>query len=360
MLLLLASSGSFVEFPYWFPIGLIQLMWPYLFIFFLLLFIITVFFNFGRWFKIVCILVLLIAGKEIKNIVAFNAESLLTVQKRSDKLRVAHFNAMAINGYKKGQKDFYIERQRMIDSLRLLSPDVLCIQEYLNLSDTNYFKSNLTIFTDSLQYPYYYIGDRFSGTKWEGYKTEGVGIFSKYPLFDTVKIPFTEKKYPEYIITGKVLFKNKPVQIVTTHLQSMYLYIPPKLPGEDVSMLDKDSSVIFSESKLQKMLYFQQYHISQAKTLNKYLINTSDPVITTVDMNAVSTSWPYDKIRGKYGDAFLNGGNGIGKSFQSEIPFLRIDYIFYDDKNLQMDNFQQYPLSISDHHILIADFDFKH
>ena len=52
----------------------------------------------------------------------------------------------------------------------------------------------------------------------------------------------------------------------------------------------------------------------------------------TGDLNDVPNSYTYFKVRGVFKDAFLEKGYGIGRTFRSLSPTLRIDYIFTDPR----------------------------
>jgi endonuclease/exonuclease/phosphatase family metal-dependent hydrolase len=92
--------------------------------------------------------------------------------------------------------------------------------------------------------------------------------------------------------------------------------------------------------------------------LQAFLDTASQPVILGVDMNSVASSYVYKMVKGKKKDAFLETGFGMGKSYYSRLPNLRIDYIFMDEvfsiQQMKMDY-----LRLSDHLLLLADISWK-
>ena len=79
------------------------------------------------------------------------------------------------------------------------------------------------------------------------------------------------------------------------------------------------------------------------------------PPIVCLDMNDVPTSYAYWKIRGNLNDAFLEKGFGIGRTFSSLLPTLRIDYIFAHPA-MEVAQMATLNLRFSDHLPVIADF----
>jgi endonuclease/exonuclease/phosphatase family metal-dependent hydrolase len=53
-------------------------------------------------------------------------------------------------------------------------------------------------------------------------------------------------------------------------------------------------------------------------------------------------------------DAFLEKGFGIGRTYSSLSPTLRIDYIFADD-NFRINQFTRVVKNLSDHFMIMAD-----
>jgi Metal-dependent hydrolase len=82
--------------------------------------------------------------------------------------------------------------------------------------------------------------------------------------------------------------------------------------------------------------------------------NSSFPTVFCGDLNDVPNSYTYKKVKGHMQDAFLKKGFGIGRTYASLSPTLRIDYIFTDHQ-FSVEQCKRITTPYSDHYMLIAD-----
>ena len=92
----------------------------------------------------------------------------------------------------------------------------------------------------------------------------------------------------------------------------------------------------------------------QADAARESIAQSPYPVLFTADLNDVPGSYTYSTIRGDMQDVFLQKGMGIGRTFTSLSPTLRIDYIFAD-KNFSITQYKKYAIELSDHYMQVAD-----
>lgn len=85
------------------------------------------------------------------------------------------------------------------------------------------------------------------------------------------------------------------------------------------------------------------------------------PVIVMGDMNDVPFSPTIKRIKSTgLKDAWWNGGFGYGSTYHNDWLRLRIDYAFYDDKHLNLQNIDVIGEETwSDHRALVVGFNFK-
>ena len=77
-------------------------------------------------------------------------------------------------------------------------------------------------------------------------------------------------------------------------------------------------------------------------------------VILCGDFNDVPNSYAYNTIGKGLKNAYAEKGTGIGRTFSSISPTLRIDNIFIDNK-LMVEQFVRVKKKLSDHFPIIAD-----
>jgi endonuclease/exonuclease/phosphatase family metal-dependent hydrolase len=110
-----------------------------------------------------------------------------------------------------------------------------------------------------------------------------------------------------------------------------------------------NSKTIFS--KLKKGIVRRSV---QANVIKEQLQKSTHPVVFCGDFNDVPNSYAYFTVRGDMQDAFLEKGNGIGRTFTSISPTLRIDYILAS-RNFSVQQFNRVQKNYSDHYMLVAD-----
>lgn len=112
------------------------------------------------------------------------------------------------------------------------------------------------------------------------------------------------------------------------------------------------------EITLEKMVNAFGYRGGQADTVRRELDKCNIPFIITGDFNDVPNSYTYFKVKGNLQDAFLKSSFGIGRTFNSISPTLRIDYIM-PDNHFNIHQFGMIDEGLSDHHLLITDISIK-
>ena len=115
-----------------------------------------------------------------------------------------------------------------------------------------------------------------------------------------------------------------------------------------------DSLLSNSKTVLSKLRNAMKLRTTQADIARQIMDDCLNPVIFCGDLNDTPNSYTYFTIRGDMQDAFLERGFGIGRTYSSLSPTLRIDYIMADD-NFSIRQFTRVVKFLSDHFMLIAD-----
>jgi endonuclease/exonuclease/phosphatase family metal-dependent hydrolase len=162
---------------------------------------------------------------------------------------------------------------------------------------------------------------------------------------------------PDALIHADLKWGNDTVRIYTTHLQSL------QFSKSDYDRLRKiregdDSIMENSKNVLSKIKRGFTNRSIQADLIREILGDSPHPLLVCADLNDVPNSYTYSTVRGKLQDAFLKKGFGVGRTFASLSPTLRIDYIFAD-KNFRIKQFNRLVKRYSDHYMLVADLELK-
>jgi endonuclease/exonuclease/phosphatase family metal-dependent hydrolase len=162
---------------------------------------------------------------------------------------------------------------------------------------------------------------------------------------------------PDVLLFTDIKYNNDTIRLYTTHLQSNLLN------KNDFERLNKiksgdDSIVSNSKSILSKLKRGSINRGIQAKVIDEVVDVAPYPVLLCADLNDVPNSYTYFTVRGDLQDAFLRKGAGIGRTYASVSPTLRIDYIFTDER-FKVKQFNRIVKRLSDHYMLVADVELK-
>jgi endonuclease/exonuclease/phosphatase (EEP) superfamily protein YafD len=145
--------------------------------------------------------------------------------------------------------------------------------------------------------------------------------------------------------------------VFTTHLQSVQFR---QRDYDAISEIKNAEDSLFANSKtvLSKLRKAMKLRSAQAKIARQIMDDSPYPAIFCGDLNDVPNSHTYFTIRGNMQDAFLEKGFGIGRTYSSLSPTLRIDYIF-TGQQFQIAQFTRVVKFLSDHFMLMADVQLK-
>jgi len=198
--------------------------------------------------------------------------------------------------------------------IRKQSPDIVCLQER---------KEFMIPILDGI----------FKGYKTHVDPEKKTCIYSKLPIIDHGIITFDTPYHSASWVD--VNFQEKIYRIYGLHLSSNKV---PNLVDNFNEIIDESVYV------LDKYSIHAVKRVEQLEDIMKHAETSPYPVLITGDFNDMPQSYTYRKISQDYCDAFINHGNGIGKTQKTNLPGLRIDYAFADDG-----------IDILDHRIISAD-----
>ena len=334
-----------IEYFWW--VGFIGIAMPYLIF---ILFFLVIFWCFTKpSFTIIPLLTLIIGYQQISVVFAYHWKNDFHDNKDSTSIRIIDWNVQGFNGLSTNKTSKKLVRTELAESILKLNPDIICLQEFNHSffvkGHQNKKDNNIDLFTST--HPYYFFSK--DNKSENGYATGSV-IFSKYPIIDTGKL-----RYPkgESALYADVLMDKDTIRIYTTHLQSF------KFKKNDYENIDKveaydEEAIPASKSVFLKMNPTFKRRAIQANLFRDWLNKSPYPSVVTGDFNDVPCSYSYFAIKGNRQDAFLEKSFGIGRTFISLAPSLRIDYIF-PDKHFKVKQFESEDEGLSDHYMLVTD-----
>jgi endonuclease/exonuclease/phosphatase family metal-dependent hydrolase len=304
-------------------------------------------------FILVSLVPMLIGYKSIAVFFGLQVSEKFNYQKPANVLRVAHWNVARFVEWKRNNNRGSQVRLKMMDQIKEQAADVLCMQEFFTSTDTAYY-NNLQHLLKEVGYPYYYFAWRNDGDR----QWFGNAIFSRYPIVDSGKINFPHELYPETLLHADIAFHKDTIRVYTTHLASLRFKKEDYETIEDIK--DKQTVAIQSSKGIfGKVRRAMRQRKEQALMIKEVVSNDPYPSVLTGDFNDVPNSFAYATIKGDlYKDVFLQKGFGIGRTFNTISPTLRIDYILAS-KNFEVRQFNRIVRDLSDHYMLVADVELK-
>ncbi len=343
---LLACLAPYLNPTKWWFISWLGFIFPVL----LILLVISIFFwlFFKPRYSLLLAVVLLIGWKSISVFFAFHFPREFQYKKPGDVLRVVTWNVARFVEIKKNNNTGSQIRLKMMEQLLDQDADILCLQEF-HSSVLNAYYDNISYIRKKLRYPYFYFSFDEDGTK-QYYSSI---IFSRVPIIDSGIVYYPQPSLHEPLIHADVKFNDDTIRIFTTHLQSVQF---KKRDYERINEIRnyEDSIVANSRTIFSKLKKGIERRSVQANVIRDQLRQSQYPVIFCGDFNDVPNSYTYFTIRGNMQDAFLEKGSGMGRSFTSISPTLRIDYILAS-KDFSILQFDRIKRKYSDHYMLVTD-----
>lgn len=350
-LLLLACANTFLHPGSWWLVALLGLLFPLLvlLVFGFLIFWILV----GSRWAFLSLVTLILCWPNLSSFYAWNFSAGFKTEKKEKSLRILTWNVHYFDQMYRPKQQENSQRIPIINFLKQQDADVLCLQEFFESNNPQY-DSNIAYIKQTLNYPYHYFVDDYRLP--HNLYQVGPAIFSRYPIISTSRLEYNSMAHTrtsESLISADLNVNGDTIRVYTTHLQSVmfrrkeYQYIEKIKKVED-SLLEASKSIV----KKLKQAYAARG--AQARNVRDELNNSPYPGILCGDFNDVPNSYTYFQIRGAWQDAFIEKGAGIGRTYASISPTLRIDYIFADQR-FDVLQCRKIEVSYSDHYPVVAD-----
>ncbi|HMR90752.1 MAG TPA: endonuclease/exonuclease/phosphatase family protein [Chitinophagaceae bacterium] len=347
---LLACLAPHVNPQAWWFISFLGFAFPFLLLIVILFALWWLFFN--RKLALISVAALLIGYKSISVFFAFHLPGTFNPQKEKTHIRIATWNVARFVEIRRNLNEGSRTRLRMMEQIAAQNADVLCLQEFYHSVNPDFY-DNINYISRNYKYPYYYYALDADGDR----QFYGSIIFSRFPIIDSGLIRYPRPSLPEALIHADILAGKDTIRVYTTHLQSLqfkkddYAAID-KIKGGDEGMVSNSKRIF---SKLRTGIANRKL---QTDIIEQVLEDCPYPLLFCGDLNDIPNSHTYFSLRGNMQDAFLKKGSGIGRTFSSLSPTLRIDYIFAQDA-FRIHQFNRIVKPYSDHYMLVADVEVR-
>ncbi|MGA1379736.1 MAG: endonuclease/exonuclease/phosphatase family protein [Chitinophagaceae bacterium] len=286
--------------------------------------------------------------KSIAVFIGFNAPLTFTANSGGPSIRVVSWNVARFIELARNNNKGSTIRKKMLSLLKEQRADVLCLQEFYT-SENPAFYDNIHAIQQTLGFRYYYFPFDKDGDR--NYYSSI--IFSKFPIVDSSFLRYPRPSQPEALVQADIKVGPDTIRFFTTHLQSQRFdkidyWRMQKIKSSEDSLVYHSIPLV---AKLKRGIVIRSM---QADIIDQVRNNSPYPVVVTGDLNDVPNSYTYFKVRGTLKDAFLEKGYGIGRTFRSLSPTLRIDYIF-TDPHFSVVQFKREKKDYSDHYMIVAD-----
>ncbi len=301
-----------------------------------------------KWNVLISLLIISIAIPTIRKFWVFN-KPVKVSETSTNAIKVMSYNVQIFDLYNwtKNKET----RNQIFELLNQQKPDILCIQEYYTSESIGGYNNTDTLL-DFLSAKYEHT--EFTTTL----RSEdhwGIATFTKYPIVRKGKIVFNTKSNNICIYTD-MLINTDTVRVYNLHFQSVLFGKKEYKFLNDLSQKKFETENKFEKSTgllLRLKIAFEKRAL-QAEIVLKHIASCKYPIILCGDFNDTPASYVYHKMNAKLMDSFTESGNGIGKTFNGNLPALKIDYIFHDSAFVSQNSKIVYK-KLSDHNPITTE-----
>ncbi|MEO8761780.1 MAG: endonuclease/exonuclease/phosphatase family protein [Bacteroidia bacterium] len=258
-------------------------------------------------------------------------------------IKVMDYNCMLFDLYNWSHNKQ--SRKIIFNMLQSESPDILCLQEFYTSENPKDYNNADTLIsflkTKNIHTEY-----TTTLRKWDHW---GVATLTKYPIIRKGKIVFNTKSNNICIYTD-VLINKDTVRIYNAHMASIsfgkreYKFIDG-LNNKEYN----DSNLTESKNIIKRLRNGFLKRAEETEMIAAHIKTCKYKIILCGDFNDTPSSFAYHVLSKNLKDAFKEAGIGIGKTYNGNLPLLRIDYILHSP-DFTCNNYKRVPESLTDHY----------
>jgi endonuclease/exonuclease/phosphatase family metal-dependent hydrolase len=240
-------------------------------------------------------------------------------------------------------------RDGMMDLIRGEDPDILCMQEFLDVDSGNPLDVKTPLLNN---YRYVACADAYTAHS-HGYHM-GIAIFSVWPILGQGTIHFPDE-LNNLAIWADVKAGQDTFRVYTAHLASLRFGDQDYAFMRTIDQGGGGDSLATAGPRI--MARLKDAFIRRSREVAAI---TGDmracpwPVVYCGDLNDTPMSFSYRELRrAGLEDAFVESGQGFGHTYIGEFPSFRIDHILHGPM-LEAWDFRTLPDELSDHRAIIC------
>ena len=274
---------------------------------------------FRKWYILISILTIALGWNIFREYFQFQPKGKEPALKEKQ-IRLLTYNVRLFNYYQ-WDKDT-ATWSKIIGYIHQENPDIVCFQEFITVPGSKHNLENLKKKMAPLSYSHVYYTDQVPGKI-----NFGMATFSRFPMVHKKMIEF--KNTLNGSIATDMVSGTDTFRLYNCHLQSIRLRndYNDVLDSLIFNYSDKQLDNLKDLSSRMKQAFIQR--ASQVDILSAEIRSSPYPVIVCGDFNDTPVSYAYHKIGNKLEDAFIEAGSGTGNTFRGNLPYVRIDYVFY-------------------------------
>jgi endonuclease/exonuclease/phosphatase family metal-dependent hydrolase len=263
----------------------------------------------------------------------------------SDTLKIMSFNVRLFDLYQWKTNKKYKTRSRIFRMIKEQNADLLCFQEYYS-NPAKGFDVKDTV--DHLDHLYYSFVANFKTL--DGLKEWGMAIYSRYPLINKQRVPFTNS-INNYFQYADICKNGDTVRVFNIHFESIHFGQEDYLFMNDIGnqYSGRENLIEKGQKIFSKIGNAFTRRAEQVETVRRYVASSPYPVVLCGDFNDTPASYVYNRLTSELKDSFCECGSGLSGTYPNLFFPMRIDYILHSFNSFKAFRYQVINENLSDH-----------